>query len=327
MTTSDLETLSARLRTAADAQRGGEATEHLKTALNSLAALPPETHPAVSTMITALLPKLSSPTGAGFICAWIGAGVEAGVPAERSCDAIIQTFLHWSRTIQVDDVDDETSQEALAGLRHMASSIVSHLSHMDEDHRRGLETKDLQDEADRIAAVSDGAIWVDHLLRQRSGDLIALIADTKRGFRLRYDNIACAFHLFTLLQDALSAERPKEAELERMAVAVAKGQAQTACTDRAWWHFGQPTSAEADLAASVWGEGSPDEVARVDGEQVIVLWPPVLGSRTWDAGFLTPFLQAAPPKVEVIAQLSAAETEQWWQKIGLPDPQPWWRFW
>ena len=327
MTEPDLEALSSRLSAAANAQRGSDPSIELKSTLNALAGLPRETHPAVSAMVTDLLPKLNSPTGAGFICAWLGAGVEAGVPAERSCAAIVETFLRWSRTIQDEAGDDEANQETLAGLRHMASSVVSHLSHLAEDRKSDLEIKQLQEETERILHVSDGAMWVNHLLRQQSGELIALIADQRRGYHLRYENIASSFHLFTLLQDALAAEKPKGAELERMAVAVAKGQSHAACSDRAWWHYGQPSSTEPDMAASVWGEGPPGDIGRVDGRQVMILWPPVLGSRSWDAGFLTPFLQAAPPKVDVVTQLGPEETREWWTKVGIAEPKPWWKIW
>ncbi len=51
----------------------------------------------------------------------------------------------------------------------------------------------------------------------------------------------------------------------------------------------------------------------------MLLWPPILGSRVWDAGFFGPALKAAPAEVKFIKTLSPEEVATWRQRIGLPN--------
>jgi hypothetical protein len=61
-----------------------------------------------------------------------------------------------------------------------------------------------------------------------------------------------------------------------------------------------------------------DGIDSFDGSQVLLLWPPVLGSRTWDGGFFSPILFATLPKVNVIRTMFATEVETWWERLDLP---------
>jgi hypothetical protein len=166
------------------------------------------------------------------------------------------------------------------------------------------------------------------LLRKRSGELVVIHVPSGRGVLAKFENISNGFHLFTLLQGALSGVIPGAGFPNGQALAVARGGAQTAASDSARWHFGRGDVPRADLSGSIWGEGSPDEIPEIDGSKVILLWKPILGARSWDAGFFGPHLQAAPSNVTVVRPLSDEELLRWRERLGLPEPNaPWWKFW
>lgn len=330
MTEPDSQDLLTRLRLAAERQRDMEVKDDFRAVLNEMATSAPDMTPDPITLVEELLPTLSSPIGVGYLCVWIGASVEGGRPAEQTMSMVIDAFLRWSRAVPVTENGTEAAkpdQEVLGALSLLASSTVSHLRLLPETARRALDTQELFEACERIAHLSDGASWVLQKLRQESGDLVFLLAERKTGYLLRYENLTNCFHLFTLLQNALADEKPKSATLDRQAVAVASGDEDGDCTDRAWWHYSQPHATEANIAASIWGEGAPGDIAEVAGTRIMVGWQTVLGSRSWDAGFFTPILQQALPKVELVRELSDEETDAWWQKLSLPEPKPWWKVW
>ncbi|MHA3916783.1 hypothetical protein, partial [Halovulum sp. GXIMD14793] len=89
------------------------------------------------------------------------------------------------------------------------------------------------------------------------------------------------------------------------------------CNDEAWWHFGASTSPKPDLMASIWGEASPEYIPDFEGEQLILLWPSILGSRSWGDDSFHPILQNAMPEVSVQRVLSEKETGDLLRRIGV----------
>jgi hypothetical protein len=110
---------------------------------------------------------------------------------------------------------------------------------------------------------------------------------------------------------------PDTQEVSGETLDIARGKSRGTGNDAAWWHYGQPSATTASLAASVWGEAGPDSISCVDGQQVLLLWPPLLQSRSWDAGFFSPILEASPPSVEILTVLSSTDVETWWLRLGL----------
>ncbi len=96
---------------------------------------------------------------------------------------------------------------------------------------------------------------------------------------------------------------------------VARGDLYEDMTDVAWWHYNQPISRQPELAQSIWGEGSPDEIGRIDGTQVILLYPPIIQSRTWGAGFTQPIILSCPPRVRIDRWLTDEECADWLKQI------------
>ena len=77
----------------------------------------------------------------------------------------------------------------------------------------------------------------------------------------------------------------------------------------------------------VFGEAGPESIVEIDGAQVLLLWPPIMQSRGWNAGFFGPLIVAAPPAVEVIEELAAEEVQRWRERLQLPEAKKkrWWR--
>ena len=322
-----------KLKVAADAQRGAKPLPELSEILNGVAQLRRDERTTVFQLVCDMLPEVSSATGAGIIAIWLGGSVEQGRDPQPFCRPVLVSFLKWSHRIDTANTDDdedererEEDSEVLAGLRLLGTALVAVLSRMPEQEMATLPLAELGTEAERVEPVSIGAAWVLQLLRQRSGELIVLVVERRKGCLVRYENLANCFHLFTLLQGALADMKPRSASLSQRAVAVARGDEAANAEDSAWWHYGQPYAAAANVAASVWGEGSPAEIAAIDGTQVILLWPAILGSRTWSSDFFHPVLHASLPKLELVRSLEASEVDAWWKRLGLPERRGWWKF-
>jgi hypothetical protein len=324
--TADLEfsrKLSA-IKTAAERQRGTTFSGDLIDALNDVAA------PDVDdTSIANLIVDVGSPTGAGLVAVWLGAGVEGGRDPDRTGRPIAEAFLKWSRTIATgpddaaaNDVDRDSPQpdeETIAGLQLLGQALVAHLARSPQLRRWLTETDGIHSELSRVKPYSIGAVWVLELSRQRSGKIVVLNVRHRIGVVVRYNNIATCFHLFTLLQGALAGVMPDTGEVSAQLLDIARGKSQGTGNDTAWWHYGPASATSPSLGASVWGEAGPDCISSVNGQQVLLLWPPLLQSRTWDTGFFSPILEASLPDVEVLEVLSSADVDAWWLRLGL-DP-------
>ena len=327
------EALTALLEVAGR-QRGMTPSADLRQALNALAQHPGRD----AAKVAQALPGVSSPSGAGILAVWLGAGVEGGRDPELTCRPIVETFLRWSRTVETPPVEDEDEdgefgeetdeqggddypgldEETAAGLQLLGQALVAHLSRSPDLLKWVADSAEIFDEFERVEHVSPGAAWVMHLLMQRSGELVVLDIAQRKGFRVRYDNISNCFHLFTLLQGALASLIPEAERSSEDLLEIARGNSQGDGYDRSWWHYGQPSCPTADIGASIWGEMGPDGIESVDGVQVLLLWPAILESRVWDAGFFSPVLHAALPNVEMIGELPPAEVEGWWARLKLP---------
>jgi hypothetical protein len=320
---------------AANRQRGITGSDELVSALNALAAIPPQQREGSESTIANALSALTSPTGAGFLAVRLGAAVERGAAPEATCRPIIDTFLKWSRTIETypdghNGTQPEPDPEALAGLQLLGQAIISHVARLPDVCNGMRESPEIRDEFDRIAHLSVGALWVVQLLTQCSGQLIVLNTAKKIGVLVRYSNISNCFHLFTLLQGAITGIMPDAQHTDAYVHDIARGRKHEHCRDAAWWHYGQPNLPSPALAGTVWGEMPPSGIAKIDGEQVLLLWPPIMGHRGWDASFFSPILEESLPKVEVLKVLSDSEVDAWWRKLRLPEPErpsgkSWWR--
>lgn len=332
MTDADYDETLARLTSIAQRQRGPGLGGELRKALDDFTRYADDHPEKTARDAASMLAALDSPTGAGYLAIWLGAGVENGQDPELTCGPIVETFLRWSRTVETapeaeagedNEADDpeapEPDEETISGLQLLGQALVAHLARAPKERRRLAQTPEIRGEFERIEHLSYGATWVMHLLRQCSGELVVLNAAHRKGAIVHYKNISNCFHLFTLLQGAVADIMPDAQQPPEDVLAIARGEASGAGHDHAWWHYGQGDCPKAEMGASIWGEGAPDSIARIDGVQVILLWPPLLGSRSWDSGFFSPVLEASLPSVEVARELSADELAAWRARLGLPD--------
>ena len=317
--------LSALLEAARE-QRGLKLSSGLHDAIMAFAKRP-DCDPV---KVAEALPALASPTGAGFLGIWLGAGVEDGQDPERTGRPIVHTFLKWSQSVETPPVaeDDgeaeeedqdfpEPDEEVVAGLKLLGQALVAHLARSPSLLHWVKDTDAIVAEFERAEAVSMGAGWVMHLLRQCSGALVVLEVAGRRGFLVRYDNLANCFHLFTLLQGALAPLIGRTGETRDDVLTIAQGTKQGEGYDHAWWHYGQPSSSKPDIGATIWGEMAPDGIGSIDGAQVLLLWPPIMESRVWDTGFFSPVIHASLPNVAVIKELALSDVEVWCARLGL----------
>jgi hypothetical protein len=279
------------------------------------------------------LPELSSAPGAGALAIWLGGQVEGGAAAEPTAMPILRTLLKWSRTIETVDEESEVEPsepdgETLIGMSRLGQGLVAHLSHSPDTRTAVSQDVETLRELSRTQYLSVGALWVVSLLQQCSGELIVLHATRSKGVRVTYRNIGNCFHLFSLLQGALAGAMPGAKSPSAKVLQVASGKEEGETTDEAWWHYGRPDVPEANLRGSIFGEQSPSEIPQVDRTQIILLWPPILQSRSWDSGFFGPVIASSLPSVELSGMLSDEEVASWRGKLNLPErKQAWWKFW
>ena len=319
---------------AAGRHRGMDASSGLPEALSAMEQFGDERERFMAEVAKGL-PDITSPMGAGIVAIWLGATVEHGGNPKAGGEAVIETLLKWCGKLPEPSDDEDADlpdvhEDVVKGMEMMGQSSVAHLS------RDAALLEKLKGDADAFEALShgehwsNGPMWVLQILNQRSGDLLVLHGVEEKGFRVRYENLANCFQLFTLLQGALGDRMPGGREPDEEVIAMALGEEGDCEGDTAWWHYGQGNVPEPNIMASVFGEASPDSISVVDGEKVMLLWPPVLQSRGWGHAFFTPILDAARPKVTVIEELSAAEITKWRERLklkaGAEEPKkPWWK--
>lgn len=302
--------------TAADRFTGIEDDRELPDALNAVAELGEADRREVRQRLAGGFDGVASAAGAGVLAIWFGAGVEQGVDPKISGASVTRGLVRWCRRLPGEP--SELNQVLARGLEMLGQSAVAHLSR-DPDLLASLRN---DEEAVEILAAAEarsvGAMWVMQLLRLQGGELIVLHGIERKGFLVRYENLANCFHFFTLLQAALTRDMPGAQQVPEKVLAVAQGAIQEEVYDHAWWHYGQPTSPSPSLETMVFGEMPLDSIDRVDGAQVMLLWPPLVESRSWDGSFFCPHLMAAPPRVKIIRELGERELNRWRTRLNLP---------
>lgn len=274
------------------------------------------------------------PGAIAWIAVTFGTLVERGAAADLTGPAVLDQLRAWLPALPAPAADEETPRpftpeqiNSLARFRYLGQAAVAHLARLPAARTAMAEDAALVARLDELRRFTPGAWWVYEALLKRSGTLVVLHPASRTGLRLAFANVSNCFHLFSLLQTAVGTRIPGGRTPDDTIARVARGKSSETVSDVAWWHYGSPSSPTADLSASIWGEGLVREIPRVDGEQVLLLWPPILQSRGWDAGFLGPHLEALPADASVERMLTPAECEAWLSKIGIaPRRRGWWPF-
>lgn len=304
---------------------GGEPTRLLIEASNALFRAVRE-DPGVIQRAADALASLP-PHGAAWLAVLLGANIEQRTDATTG-PAVLGVFTNWLERLPRDPVDDEDTNveppaptpeqaEIVEALTQFAPSLVSHLAAQPDWRETLAQDTALLDAIDARLGQSHALEWVREALRRTSGTLIVLHAPSRQGLRLHYDNVGNSFHLFTLLQGAIGTRLPGGRTPDVDALSDARGQSRASEGDEAWWHYGDPRVPRADITASIWGEAAVRDLARVDGEAVIVLWRPILESRNWNAGFFHPQLAQLVPGVSIETVLTDDEAAGWFTRLGI----------
>ncbi|MCC9600895.1 hypothetical protein LOC67_09980 [Stieleria sp. JC731] len=312
----------------------GTPSSGLRSALNALTDH--QQRQQAGQRLASRLDEVFSAPGAGFLAVYFGAAVESGADPDVTGPSIVNAMLRFASSVDVpgddacDDDDEDFDPATVTGLELLGQGLVAHVSRSPNMLQRLSHDPTTIAELERVEHISPGPGWVLELLRKRSGELLVIHVQHRRGFQVAYENLSNCFHLFTLLQAALQNYRfPETQTVPRSLLNVAKGMTFEDQSDTAWWHYGVGTYPEADFGGTIWGEANPESIPEVDGRQVVLLWPPVLQSRSWGTGFFGPFLQAAPPNVKVLEELDSDEVQRWCDRLNLPwvKPKPRWKFW
>jgi hypothetical protein len=217
-----------------------------------------------------------------------------------------------------EDYPDPTpeQEELIEALQPFCQGVVAHLARMPAERQRLSEDTELLERLTTLSGYSHALGWVLEALQRMSGTLIVLHPPTGAGLKLRYENVARNFHLFSLLQVAVGTRLPGGQHPDPKIAAAARGQTND-IHDCAWWHYGDPRSKTAELGASIWGEGLLTEIPVINGSRVMLLWPPIMQSRSWNGGFFGPHLEALPANVVVEEDLSFESAQEWLKTLGV----------
>jgi hypothetical protein len=274
----------------------------------------------------AALPNLT-PDGAAWLAVAIGAVIERGDGVDHTAPAVVDLFLSWlPRLSALDDKHQKSTEslklateqaELLRAFPPLCQSVVAHLARTPGRRAQLAQDMQLLDRLEELESHSHGAVWVREMLLRKSGLLVLLHQPSGMGFRLRYDNVANCFHLFSLIQTAIGRRIPDGRRPDAAIAAAARGRPGGRLADEAWWHYSNHRSRTADIGASIWGEASVLSIPSVNGVQVIVLWSPILAGRMWDSTFFGPQLDALPPDVVVEEELTAENARSWFDRLEI----------
>ena len=262
------------------------------------------------------------PPGAAILANMLGTVVETGGSVERSGGAVWELYMAWLPQIHRGFAGRKElspkQQQLLEAFQLLGQSVVSHLASMPQPRALAASNTGLMAQLAELQDYTPGAAWVRQMLLSRSDGLLVLHVPSRRGFRLRYENIVNCFHLFTLMQAAFGETLPDGRAPNRFIIDMAR------CVtvveegnDEPWWRY-EAVQADQSGVVEISGEASVDSINRIDGMQVILLSPIVEGAAFWDTSFFTPQLFAMPANVVLESELTSTESGEWLVKAGVP---------
>ncbi len=316
----NVEDALANLRTAADRHRGAEPSAELISAARALNDIDPgDAERALELHLDALAGTISD-SGAAFLAIMLGSRAERGRDPEPVLPTLAEQFLARLRRLAEGLAKGNDPEPDLAhAVDRIAQAVVAHIIRVGPDNagRAALDAEIALIE--ELSGTSNGATWVLQALTMTSGEIMAIDLANRRGGLFRYENLANCFHLFTLFQACWSTHFPSGADANLSHEPHADDVAPRLL--EAWWHYGVATSPKPEPMAVIFGEMSPNSIPSLDGKQVILLWPPILASRTWDAGFLHPVIEGALPELTLLRELEDDEVDDWLDRAGVVKPK------
>jgi hypothetical protein len=278
--------------------------------------------PALLTAATDALASLPPP-GAAWLAVTFGTSIETGSDPALTGPFVWKTFTDWLDTLAPSVPPAQPSlvgldrEQWLASLPLLAQSVVAHLARLPALRAKLGEDAALIARLHALTNDSFAALWVAEALERSSASLVVLHPTTATGALLRYENVSRCFHLFSLIQEAVGEKLSGGIVPHRSVLAALHGEPDGAEGDHATWHYADPRVNSPQIGASIWGEASVREIPSIEGQQVILLWPKLLGSRGWGSSFFGPMLDALPASVVYERALEPAEVRAWLDKLGI----------
>lgn len=271
-----------------------------------------------------------TPAQASRLAATLSSAVEAGADPKPSCAALFECLSIWMEALPspasvLDDDDDELSpltprqEELLEHFPAICLALITHLARLPAERERLAYDFRFLARLDYLQAWTPGATWLRDALLRTSGKLVVLYPPTQQGYKLSFSHVTHCFHLFSLVQTAIGQRLPGGREPNPEVRAACRGQTSRRVHDEAWWHYGDPYCPIATLQGSIWGETLVQTLPIIDGVRVMLLWPKLLASSTWDSGFFEPHLAPFPADIALERALSRDEALAWFQRLGLQD--------
>lgn len=115
---------------AANVQRGRERTLPLRDALNGVVALDGHDEKEKRSAVATALGKVTSPSGAGLIAVWLGAGAEGGADPFPQTQPLLDCLLRFTHHVNTDDEDfteGEIDDELAVGLECLGQGTPASL--------------------------------------------------------------------------------------------------------------------------------------------------------------------------------------------------------
>ena len=300
----------------ANAYKEGNPSDEFVELLSQISDFEESKRDALLLNIAQSLKQVNSPIGAGLLAVWFGGFVENGKNPEPFIPYLLKSFLHFG-SLAVENKSTQNIVGLEMGLQYFGQSLVALLARSSTIREELSEDESVLDKIENIAEFSSSGIWIEEVFKKVSDSLLVIHAQERVGVRVQYKNISNCFHLFSLLQECIADVMPGSKNISDKILQIAKtGEyINEDDSDEAWWHYGQAFSKEADMMSSVFGEPSPHSISRINGEQVILLWEPILSKRIWDCDFCRPYLEAMPPSVELIDILTENEVDEIFKEI------------
>ncbi|HVY32036.1 MAG TPA: hypothetical protein VHB79_36120 [Polyangiaceae bacterium] len=291
---------------------GGEPCAELRTATSAFLEAA-RADPELLTLAGRGFAELA-PAPAAWLALTYGTAAETGFSPELTGAELLPAFDAWVARLPTAS-DGELSQPTreqeglIRSFPFVCQAVVSTLARLPAQREARYRAERTSKRLDELCALTHGARWVREALNKSSGRLLVLHPESGRGVELSYQGVSNCFHLFTLLQGAIGTTLPGGRAPDADTLAAARGETDDDARDEAWWHYGDPSNSTPHIAASIWGEANPRDLPFL-AQQTLLLWKPLLGSRSWDASFFRPQLAPFPPNARIERVLPEAEAHE-----------------
>jgi hypothetical protein len=214
--------------------------------------------------------------------------------------------------------DDPDGMQAAKGLTYLLLPTMAVICRAMAFRQQARAIPEIVNGVQALRDTNREADFVAQVLGFTDGiELLVLAPQERKGFRVTLEAVNNNFHLFTLLQGALTGAGHLEGEPtdpEVLGIATGEIPHQTTRMDHARWHFytWEGLRLDGSLAATdfrTWipGDALAAEIPALEGERIVVIGPPVLGARSWDSNHFANIHDALRSGVRVTEVLTPGQ--------------------